>query len=154
MGSYHPAKFAKIWIFLLFTLKNSNFCKFCWVMKTQPISVLKLFLLYWFIKGWLVMCSPTSTICDVHSNLFWLKLVMCDIFLGLQSAIASLHIFSNSARNNDRNCLSFGANYVSVAQKLRILEFYQFLTKKNPWMADSIDDRRKINAEILSFKMR
>ena len=32
--------------FLLFTLKNSNFRKFCWVIRTQPISVLKLFLLY------------------------------------------------------------------------------------------------------------
>ena len=46
MRSYHPAKFAKILIFLLCTLKNSNFRKFCWVMRPQPISVLKLFLFY------------------------------------------------------------------------------------------------------------
>ena len=46
MRSYHPAKFAKIWIFLLCTFRNSNFRKFCWVIRTQPISVLKLFLLY------------------------------------------------------------------------------------------------------------
>ena len=39
MRSYHPAKFVKIWISLL------KF-KFCWVIRTQPISVLKLFLLY------------------------------------------------------------------------------------------------------------
>ena len=33
-------------IFLLCTFKNSNFCKFCKVIRTQPISVLKSFLLY------------------------------------------------------------------------------------------------------------
>ena len=41
--SYHPAKFAKIWIFVLCTFKNSNFHKFCWVIRTQPISVLNYF---------------------------------------------------------------------------------------------------------------
>ena len=41
-----PAKFAKIRIFLLFTLKNSNFHKFRWVIRKQHISVLKLFILY------------------------------------------------------------------------------------------------------------
>ena len=47
LRSYHQAKFAKIWIFLLCTFKNSNFHNFCWVIRTQPISVLKLFLLYY-----------------------------------------------------------------------------------------------------------
>ena len=32
----HPAKFAKIWIFLLCTFKNSIFCKFCWVLRMHP----------------------------------------------------------------------------------------------------------------------
>ena len=36
--------------FLLCTFKNSNFPKFCWVIRTQPISVLKLFLLYYITK--------------------------------------------------------------------------------------------------------
>ena len=43
IAAMHPAKFAKIWIFLLFTLT------FCWVIRTQPISVLKLFLLYYYL---------------------------------------------------------------------------------------------------------
>ena len=46
MHSYQPAKFSKIRIFLLYTITNSKFCKFCWVIRTQPISVLKIFLLY------------------------------------------------------------------------------------------------------------
>ena len=45
--SYHLAKIPKIWIFLLCTVeKNSNFQKFCWVIRTQPLSVLNMFLLY------------------------------------------------------------------------------------------------------------
>ena len=39
--SYHPANIANFFIFLQCTFKNSNFRKFCWVIRTQ----LKLFLL-------------------------------------------------------------------------------------------------------------
>ena len=46
MPSYHTVKFANIWIFLLCTFKDSNFHKFCWVITTQPISVLNSFQLY------------------------------------------------------------------------------------------------------------
>ena len=68
---------------------------------------------------------------------------------------ATSHVFfSNIARNDDRNYLSFGVNYISVAQKLRILAILSSFDLRNPFLADSIDDRRKIKAEILSFKMR
>jgi hypothetical protein len=50
--------------------------------------------------------------------------------------------------------LSFGVNYVSVAQKLRILAILPIFDPKNPFLADSIDDSRKIKAEILFFRMR
>ena len=50
--------------------------------------------------------------CDVRA---------CGAFLGLRSAIATLHVFSNVARYEDLNALYFGVNYNSVAQKLRIL---------------------------------
>ena len=46
MRSYHPAKILKIWIFYCAQWKNSNFRNFCWMIRTQPISLLKLFLLY------------------------------------------------------------------------------------------------------------
>ena len=50
------------------------------------------------------------------------------------------HFFINIGRNDDWNYLSFGVNYVSVAQKLKILPI--------------LLNFRKIKAEILSFKMR
>ena len=62
--------------------------------------------------------------------------------------------FSSSPKNDDWNYLPFGVNYVSVAQKLRILAILPLFDPKHSFLADSIDDRRKIKAEILSFKMR
>ena len=52
------------------------------------------------------------------------------------------------------NSLSFGVNYNSVAQKLRILAIKAILDPKNPFLTNSIDDRIKIKAEITSFNMR
>ena len=70
-------KVAKIWIFLLWTFRNSNFRKFCWVIRTQPISVLKLFLLYIPIsyvsrKPWLKIpyLSPRN----------WIFLPICNLW--------------------------------------------------------------------------
>ena len=51
LRSYHPAKFAKIWISKGAQWKNSNFHKFCWVIRTQPLSVLKIFLPYYYVNG-------------------------------------------------------------------------------------------------------
>ena len=64
--------------------------------------------------------------------------------------------FSNNARNDDsKKTLSFGVNYVSVAEKLRILAILPiFFDPKSLFLADSIDDKRKIKADILNFKMR
>ena len=44
--SYQPAKFAKISIFKGAQQKKSYFRKFCWEIRMQPFSVLKIFLLY------------------------------------------------------------------------------------------------------------
>ena len=47
MRSYHPAEIPKIWIFFYCAQwKKSNFRNFCWMIRKQPISFLKLFLLY------------------------------------------------------------------------------------------------------------
>ena len=78
--------------------------------------------------------------CDVRPHFHNLRCAFesvfvetCDVlykFLGLQSAMASLHVFNNSARNDDRNCLSFVVNYVSVAQKLKILAILTVFVQK------------------------
>ena len=44
MRSYHPAKNPKIGIFLLCTVEKFKFSE--WMIRTQPISLFKLFLLY------------------------------------------------------------------------------------------------------------
>ena len=59
--------------------------------------------------------------------------------------------FSSSPKNDDWNYLPFGVNYVSVAQKLRILAILPIFDPKHSFLAD---DRRKIKAEILSFEIR
>jgi hypothetical protein len=56
--------------------------------------------------------------------------------------------------NNARYALSFGVNYNSVVQKLRILAIEAIFDPKNPFLTNSIDDRIKIKAEITSFNMR
>ena len=68
-------------------------------------------------------CAIAS--CDVRVRTHFVE--TCDVrvrgvFLGLQCVIATLHIFfSNNARNDNRNYISFGVNYNSVAHELRIL---------------------------------
>ena len=61
------------------------------------------------------------------------KVETCDVcaagtFLGLRSAIATLHVFS------DIYALSFGVSYNSVAQKLRILTIKAIFDQKNPFL--------------------
>ena len=46
MCSYHQKKFQKFEFFYCAQWKNSNLRNFCWMIRTQPISLLKLFLLY------------------------------------------------------------------------------------------------------------
>ena len=41
-----PSKIYENLNFSIVHFKNSNFCKLCWLIRTQPISVLKIFLLY------------------------------------------------------------------------------------------------------------
>ena len=48
-------KFWKFELFYCVQLKNWNFLNFCWMIKTKPISPLKLFLLY--IGIWRSKCS-------------------------------------------------------------------------------------------------
>jgi hypothetical protein len=52
--------------------------------------------------------------------------------------------FSNNARNDDRNYISFEVNYNSVAHKLRILEIEAIVDPKNKIFNNSMDDRIKI----------
>ena len=65
MRSYHPVKFAKILIFLLFTLKNSNFRKFCWVIRTQ----LEAYWVWGYIIKSYITCFPL-TVFWVHNRIY------------------------------------------------------------------------------------
>ena len=56
------------------------------------------------------------------------------------------HFFSNNARYEDLNVHSFGANYNSGAQKLRILAIKEIFDPKNPFLTDSIDNSIKITS--------
>ena len=80
------------------------------------------------------MCACETILvetCDVRA---------CGAFLGLRSAIATLHVF----------CV----NYNSAAQKLRILAIKVNFDPKNSFLTNSIDDRIKIKTEITSSNMR
>ena len=46
--------------------------------------------------------------------------------------------FSNFARDENKNALSFGVNYNSVAQKLRILAIEAIFDTKNLFLTNSI----------------
>ena len=76
--------------------------------------------------------------CNVHG---------CSAFLGLQKNYRSFTCFSNKARYGNRDALSFGTIYNSVAQKLRILAIKAIFDKKNPFLTNSTVDRIKIKAE-------
>ena len=70
------------------------------------------------------VCEPILVdTCNLHA---------CSVFLGLLSKCDHnfAHFFSNNARHEDLNALSFGANYNSVAQKLRILAIKEILSQK------------------------
>ena len=62
--------------------------------------------------------------------------------------------YSNNARYDYFNALSFGVNYNCEAQKLRILAIEAIFDPKNQFLTASIDDRIIIKAEITSFIMR
>ena len=61
------------------------------------------------INDCLYVCGSKSRC--ARANPFWFKLAMCiyacGAFLGLRSATATSHIFSNNARYEDLNALSF-----------------------------------------------
>ena len=46
--------------FSLCTVKNSNFQYFCWMIRTQPISLLKLFLLYRLKNDFWILSRPCN----------------------------------------------------------------------------------------------
>ena len=102
-------------------------------------------------KLWVVMWD--SKLRCACANPFWLKLAMCVRavhFYACEVWSQLCTFFSNNARYENLNALSFAVNYISVAQKLRIKAIFD---PKNPFLNNSIDDRIKIKAEITSFNM-
>ena len=72
MRSYHPAKIPKIWIFPL-----------CTLIRTQPISLLKLFLLYRLFFKNIIWFFFLSSITYLNTQHLWCQKtinVICDFF--------------------------------------------------------------------------
>ena len=102
LRSYHPAKIQKFEFFHCAQQKNSKFRNFCWMIKTQPISFLKLFLFLLLLFFWKTL-KPCDACVKItrpiqkkgknKTRLTSAHLVFCFVFLMRQF---QLHNFSLS----------------------------------------------------------
>ena len=94
------------------------------------------------------MCDSKLRVAMCGCESILLKLAMCVRAVHFQACDVRLHLgtfFSNNARYEDWNAISFGVYSNSVAQKLSLLAIFD---PKNPFLTNLIDDRIKIKAEI------